>query len=325
LQGQVPVSDPHLKLHFPTRAIITGGNGYVGSILIELLLANGVEVHAIVNQNAERLQALLPTEMIHYVASDFVAVDALVTRIQPEAIYHLAAVHAEPPTFDQMMAMLHCSLLLGVALLHGASACRQAPVFVHAGTYWQFDEDAYAPNTFYAAAKQSLHDLHVYYERAHGVRGVTLILFDIYGPRDTRPKLWSKLREAERGTTFPLSEGRQLMELVHVQDIAQAFLQASSLLLQRFPLEAFHAVRSGVRITLRELLEAATHRGAIDLQFEWGAVAYWPGQIFEPWQGPILPGWLPSIHPVDGIIDVLRGKTSSVAADTNSASPETFR
>jgi nucleoside-diphosphate-sugar epimerase len=295
----------------PRKVILTGGNGYVGAELIRQLLARDVEIYAIAHNNTDRLQQLLPPESIKPIADDFSAIAALVETVQPDAIFHLAAVHAEPPTFDQMMGMLNCGLLLGTALLQGAMACADRPVFVHAGTYWQFDDDLYAPNTFYAAAKQALHDFLAYYRRAHHIPSVTLVLYDIFGPNDTRPKLWSRILQAPKGSVFPTSEGRQFIELVHVTDIASAFLHAASLLMQGAPLEPFHAVRSGVRITLRQLLKQVHERAQLDITFDWGAIPYWPGQIFDPWQGPLLPNWQPAISPIDGITALISGVPAS--------------
>ena len=297
-------SHPSRQLR-PRKVILTGGNGYVGSELIRQLLALGVEVHAIANANTERLRTLLPSASVHMIGDNFAAIAALVEEHQPDTIFHLAAIHAEPPTFDQMMGMLNCSLLLGVALLQGAAGCALKPDFVHAGTYWQFDNDTYAPNTFYAAAKQALHDLLTYYRRAHSIPSVTLVLYDIFGPNDTRPKLWSKIMQAPPGSVFATSEGRQYIELVHVSDIAKAFIHAASLLLEGVALEPFVAIRSGVHITLRQLLEQIQQRVSLDLTFDWGAIRYWPGQIFEPWQGPLLPGWKPAVPPVEGLAELL--------------------
>jgi len=269
------------------------------------MLAQGYVVHAIANCNVDRLVGLLPQSSVHSIADDFPAVSKLVQKIRPDILFHLAAVHAEPPTFDQMMGMLNCSLLLGAALLDGAASCKIRPVLVHAGTYWQFDQNQYAPNTFYAAAKQAFHDLLTYYRRVHSIPSVTLVLYDIFGPNDTRPKLWSKIMEAPAGVVFPLSEGRQLIELVHVRDVANAFLKAAEALQAGALLEVFYAVRSGLRITLRQLLEQVQQRTGLDLVFDWGAIPYWPGQIFEPWHGPVLPGWCPTVEPVEGIVSLM--------------------
>jgi nucleoside-diphosphate-sugar epimerase len=304
----IPIAhaDASARILAPSRtAIVTGGNGFVGSQLIRQLLDEGVEVHAIANVHTDRLLELLPTSAIHMLAADYPAIDALVRQLQPDTIFHLAAIHAEPPTFNEMLGMVNCSLMLGIALLHGAQACRNRPTFIHAGTYWQFNDNRYTPNTFYAAAKQALHDLLDYYRRAHAIPSVTLVLYDIFGPDDTRPKLWPRLRQAPPGSVFSVSSGRQLIELVHVSDIAHAFRHADSLLREGVALEPFHCIRSGVHISLRELLEQVKERIGLDITFNWGAVPYWPGQIFEPWQGPILPGWQPTISPVDGLSELI--------------------
>lgn len=300
---------------FPRIAVITGGNGYVGSELIRQLMASGAEVHAVANANTNRLGALLPRDCIHSLGNDFAAISALVTKLQPEAIYHLAAaVHAEPTGLDQMMATLQSGLLLGSSLLQGAVECRQPPVFLHAGTFWQFDAGGYNPNSFYAAAKQAFHDLLTYYCRVRSLRGATLVLYDIFGPNDTRRKLWNTLRQSQPHSVLSLTEGRQYIELVHVADVARAFLQASSLLMQGVPLELVYSVRSGVRITLRELLEEVRLRASLELEFDWGAIPYGPGQSFEPWIGAALPGWSPAVGPVDGITAlVLEGSVSKPA------------
>jgi nucleoside-diphosphate-sugar epimerase len=288
-----------------TIAIVTGGNGYVGFELIRQLLAGGVEVHAIAHVHTGRLANVLPASSIHRIASDYPAINALVQQLQPDAIFHLAAMHSEPPTFEQMLGMIHCSVMLGAALLHGAQACRNRPIFVHAGTYWQFDKNRYSPKTFYAAAKQSLHDLLAYYRQVHSIPSVTLVLYDIFGPHDPRPKLWTKLREAPPGSVFPVTSGNQLIELVHVSEVARAFRHADSLLRQEVALKPFQCLRSGVRISLRELLEKVQDRTGLDITFDWGAVPYPPAQIFEPWQGPILRGWRSTIGPVDGIAELI--------------------
>lgn len=294
------------------RVLVTGGNGYLGTELLTQLLGLGVEVFAIANCNTDRLKTLLPAAAIRCIGHDFAAIDAFVQEIQPDAIIHLAAVHAEPPTFDQMVEMLNCGVMLGVALLHGAAACPRPPVFVHAGTYWQFEGDRYAPNTFYAAAKQALHDMLEYYRRVRSIPSTTLVLYDIYGPGDTRPKLWRKIIEAPDGASLPLSEGRQFIEVVEVGDIARAFLHAVSMLLQGELLEPFYAIRSGQRLTLRELIEQVKVHAGLDLTFKWGEIAYWPGQIFDPWQGPILPGWSASVSPVEGISDLIRRERAAL-------------
>jgi len=278
------------------KVLLTGGNGYIGSVLLQRLQRNGVEVHALAHHSRGRLDKMLPPAQIHSADGNDVSLSELVKEIQPDAIFHLASIHVEPASLEEIMAMVQTNINVGTALLHGAAACERKPVFLNTGSYWQFtDEEEYSPKTFYAATKQAFHDLMLYFCRMHAVRAMTLVLYDSFGRDDPRPKLWTKLLHAPGGTRFPLTEGRQYIELVHVEDIARAFIHAAEMLIVGDGLNGVYAVRSEERVTLREMLERWHRRAGLDLELDWGAVPYWDGQVFHPWRGEILPGWHPEL------------------------------
>jgi nucleoside-diphosphate-sugar epimerase len=288
-QGELPVT--YIK-----TAILTGGNGYIGSVLLQRLVAEGVEVHAITHRGREKLDKLLPASQIHCAEGRDTFFSELVLRVQPDAIFHLASIHVEPKTLDEMMAMVETNVRVGTALLYGASQCEKRPVFINTGSYWQYTEnEQYSPRTFYAATKQAFHDLMLYFSSCQDVRAMTLVLYDSFGLDDVRPKLWTKLLHAPSGSRFPLTEGRQYIELVHVEDIARAFLHAAQMLFHGEGLNGSYAVRSEERVTLREMLERWHRKAGLDLELEWGAIPYWSGQVFHPWRGEMLPGWYPRL------------------------------
>jgi nucleoside-diphosphate-sugar epimerase len=204
--------------------------------------------------------------------------------------------------------MLNSTVILGAALLHGATLCNHPPVFVNIGTYWQFGEgqQGYSPNTFYSSVKQGMHDLMIFFRRSHGIRAVTMVLYDVFGPDDTRPKIWTKLAHARPGSRFLVTEGRQYIELVHVDDVVQALLLAADELGYGVSMEPTYAIFSKARLTLKELLEKVHEKAGLDLEFIWGGIDYWPGQIFDPWRGNCLPGWQPLIDPIEGVTRLVR-------------------
>jgi nucleoside-diphosphate-sugar epimerase len=266
-----------------------------------------VEVHALANRNRERLDSLLPSERIHCVEGESKFFSDIVRNLEPDAIFHLASIHVEPNDFDDMIAMVETNIRIGTALLHGAAFSANRPVFLNTGSYWQFtEEESYSPKTFYAATKQAFHDLMLYFCRCHSLRAMTLILYDSFGRDDPRPKLWTKLLHAPSGSRFPLTEGRQYVDLVHVDDIARAFIHAAEMLSAGKGVNGTYAVRSGEHITLREMLERWHRKAGLDLDFEWGAVPYWEGQVFHPWRGEILPEWYPEIDVHSVVADWLR-------------------
>jgi nucleoside-diphosphate-sugar epimerase len=97
------------------KVIVSGGNGYIGSSLVSCLTSKGVEVHAIVNENHQRLDAILPAECIHVLRDGVGTAVEIVTRVNPDTIFHLAAVYAEPVSAGCVLSMIDGNLTLGAA------------------------------------------------------------------------------------------------------------------------------------------------------------------------------------------------------------------
>ncbi len=188
--------DPLERIFLP-KVVVSGGNGYIGSSLISRLISRGTEVHAIVNENHQRLDTLLSPEYIHVLRDGIGSAVEIVTRVQPETIFHLAAVYAEPVSAENVLSMIDGNLTLGTCLLFAAAQCDRQPTFVNTGTYWQFDSSSrYSPNTLYAATKHAFQDLLAFYRQRFRIRSTSLILYDTFGETDTRPKLWRSLTTA---------------------------------------------------------------------------------------------------------------------------------
>lgn len=301
--------------HALQKVILTGGNGFIGSHLVERLRDLGVTVHAIANTNHQRIDQLLPPSQIHVLRDDPFAAADLVTRIDPDAIFHLAAVYAEPKSVDCIASMIDGNLSLGAALLYGASLCQRTVPFINTGTYWQFSEEGdYSPNTFYASTKQAFQDMLLFYEKQGSVAATTLVLYDTFGSADTRSKLWTTLIHAPEGSRFALSAGDQRIELVHMDDVVRAFLHAATLLLAGQPLAPLYALRSATPVTLKQLIHEFDHRANLGLIFDWGAKPYWEGQVLRPWQGPLLPGWEPRVPVIEELVRMAAEHRSSKVA-----------
>lgn len=293
-------------------ALVTGGNGYLGSVLVRHLVECGFTVHAIAHKNRQVLDRVLPEGQIHVLTGDLSDTVELTGRLKPDAIFHLATDQTEPKDIGGMLHILQNNLALGTALLQGAALCPKSPVFLNAGTYWQFaDPDYIAGNSFYAATKQAFHDILLYFRRAYKIRSTTLILYDTIGLTDPRSKLWNKLVEALPGTQFPMSGGKQTVDIVHVDDIVRGFVHAANLLDADELPGPLYALRSNEPKILRDFIEDLSDSGILDLQFVWGKIPYWSGQIFQVWQGERLPGWRAAIDIKETIAEMARRQASN--------------
>ena len=78
--------------------------------------------------------------------------------------------------------------------------------------------------------KQLDQEILSYYVKAHSIRAVTLIPYDIYGPNDWRGRLTLALWRAAAGKTIDMTPGEQLLDFVHVSDVINAYILAQKLI-----------------------------------------------------------------------------------------------
>src|SRR5881394_3292105 len=100
------------SLNNPKKALVTGITGQDGSYLAELLLSKGYEVHGIIRRassfNTGRIDHLYQDPHVHGVhlflhygdMADSTNLVKLLTRVQPDEIYHLAAQSHVRVSFD---------------------------------------------------------------------------------------------------------------------------------------------------------------------------------------------------------------------------------
>jgi len=100
-----------------------------------------------------------------------------------------------------------------------------------------------------------------------------------------------------------MSPGEQLLELVYIDDVVNAFITAAKRLFDgKVQTHERYAVSSGQPIRLRELVEMYQHVTGRNLEIAWGGHPYREREVMIPWsRGERLPGWEPVIGPEEGI------------------------
>ena len=217
--------------------------------------------------------------------------------------FHLAARFVSQHTPNDVSGLVHDNVLFS-AQLYEALANSRCKGVVTAGTGWQHQVSAPdKPVNLYAATKQAAQDLLGYFVDISALRAVTLKFFDTYGPGDDRPKLFAALRQAsESGVALSMSPGEQFLDLVHIDDVVNAFLIAGERVFdgEAEPNEKF-AVLASERHTLREVVELYRRATGNDVGIVWGGRPYRPREVMVPWVGEPLPGWQPRIRLEDGL------------------------
>jgi UDP-glucose 4-epimerase len=231
------------------HALVTGGAGFIGSTLVDRLLAEGHTVDVVDNLSTGSLANLSTAraESGHQVSfqrldiRDEATVD-LVKRRQPEVVFHLAAqadvrVSVERPTFDAEVNILGSINILEGARLGGT---RKVVFASSGGTIYGEPEELpvreshpQRPLSPYGAAKRAVADYLAVYRELHGIEFTALALANVYGPRQDPfgeagvvAIFAAKLLAGEPCTIF--GDGEQTRDFVYVDDVVDAFSRAAT-------------------------------------------------------------------------------------------------
>jgi len=277
-------------------ALITGAAGFIGGVLARRLLTEGWQVHVLLGRACRR-EPLAGLEVVaHAHDGTTEGMLAILEAARPDVVFHLASLFLTDHQPGDLQGLTASNILFPLQLVE-AMAVTGARNLVNTGTSWQhFGTAGYRPVNLYAATKQAFEDLLPYYHEARGLSCTTLKLFDTYGPGDPRRKLVPILLEAARtGEPLGLSPGEQILDLVHVEDVAQAFLDAGRRLLDSPPvLDTF--LVSADRLTVRDLVQRIQEALGRPIQARWGQRPYRPREVMVPLDPAdrLLPGWGPA-------------------------------
>lgn len=285
--------------------LVTGASGFVGRHLTRALHARGDQVHAVLRASSTRPDPQLPAPQVHRLTDPSAQIGSIVDAVQPELVFHLATHFAARHLPGETISMLESNVVFG-SLLAQACAAHGARL-VHTTSAWQHYGGAeYEPVSLYAATKQALVDVLEYFRIVEQLDAREVCLFDTYGPDDDRGKLVSALISAMRdGRSVDMSSGRQLVDLVHIDDVVAALLLAAE-----SPTFGRRMVaRSGQPISVRDVVAALTQATGHRLEVRWGARPDRTREMVDDWPVPgDNLGWSPMIPLRDGLAALWRAE-----------------
>lgn len=267
-------------------ALITGGTGFTGSNLARRLIRDGWNVHLIVRPGSryDLIRDLLGNLTCHVFHGTTPEMAEIVRKVRPTIVFHLASYFRAEHIPDDIEPMLSSNLVFATQLLD-AVASERVPYMVNTGTSWQhYEGKEYSPVCLYAATKQAYEALIQYYVEARGVSAITLKLTDTYGSNDPRPKLLNQIRRASAdGSTLAMSPGEQYVDIVHVDDVVEAFCIAARLLLEGKAIGLTkYWVSNGKPQRLRDFVEEFVLKEGLNVKINWGARPYRKRETMTP-------------------------------------------
>lgn len=229
------------------KAMVTGGAGFIGSTLVDRLLAEGWRVDAVDDLSTGSLANLATARSqpdrqfsFHRIDVSSPGVMDLIAHRRPDVVFHLAAqadvrVSVARPVFDATV-----NILGTLNVCEGAVAAGVGKV-VFAGSggtlYGSPDElpvregQPQTPESPYGVAKKAAGDYLYYYRQIRGLEYTALAMANVYGPRQNPHGeagvvsiFAGKLLSHERPVIY--GDGSQTRDFVYVDDVVDAFVRS---------------------------------------------------------------------------------------------------
>lgn len=223
--------------------LVTGGAGFIGSNLVDALLAAGHEVRVLDNLSmGKRSNLPLDNPRLRFIEGDVADAKVVAQAVAGCAgVAHLAAVASVQASVDDPVST-HQSNFIGT--LNVCEAMRQhgvrrvvyassAAIYGNNGEGVAIDEaTAKAPLTPYASDKLSGEHYLDFYRRQHGLEPAVFRFFNIFGPRQDPSSPYSGVisiftQRAQQG--LPISvfgDGEQTRDFFYVGDLVVLLMQA---------------------------------------------------------------------------------------------------
>jgi UDP-glucose 4-epimerase len=290
------------------RAVVTGGAGFIGSNVVDALVARGDEVHVLDDLSRGRRENVASGAHLH-VADIRRDAPSLFAKVRPEVCFHLAAqidvrVSVERPDLDADVNVVGTLGVLEAVREHGGKI-----VFSSTGgaIYGECDgpaseDHAREPVAPYGVSKLAAEEYIAAYNRLYGSSHVSLRYGNVYGPRqDPHGEagvvaiFLSALRDGKTPRIY--GDGKQTRDYVFVGDVVAATLAAAE------QDGGVFNVGTGRETSVLELYEQTQRAAGIAREPEFADAR--PGElqrsVLDPSLAELELGWRPQSSLSDGL------------------------
>lgn len=227
------------------KSLVTGGCGFIGSHIVDRLLAEGHEVIVIDNCSTGRLENLdhqkgnAKLKIVQADICDYETIAPLFAGV--DWVFHLAALADIVPSIQKPQEYFHSNVDGTFSVLQAATAAGVRRFLYTASSSCYGIPDKYPtdekadirPEYPYALTKRLGEELALHWAKVYKLPVVSLCLFNVYGPRSRTSGTYGAvfgvfLGQKLAGKPFTVvGTGEQTRDFTYVTDIVDAFITAA--------------------------------------------------------------------------------------------------
>lgn len=237
------MSGVKLIMREPTRILVTGGAGFIGSHVVNMLLNAGYEVRVIDNLSTGKLANIrdcVKSGKVDLFRGDIRESEVVRKCVDGvDAVIHLAAITSVTFSLGHPSLTFETNVMGTLNLLNSCleENVKRFILFSSCSVYGEpmylpIDENHLThPVTPYAESKLVAERYCGIFQEEHGLETAILRLFNVYGPRqglsDCSGVVAQFVEQVRRGLPLVIcGDGSQTRDFVHVWDVAEAVLRA---------------------------------------------------------------------------------------------------
>ena len=262
------------------RVLVTGGAGYIGSVVTEQLIDDGHEVVVYDDLSKGHRDAVVRgAELVHARLSDVALLSKTLTERKIEAVIHMAASSLVGESVEHPSKYYVNNVVTGLVLLEAMVLCdvKQLVFSSTAAVYGEpeaqpIEESAPTnPTNPYGETKLAFEHALKWFDRAYGLRYASLRYFNAAGAtencgEDHDPEthiipITLQAAAGQRshveiyGEDYPTPDGTCIRDYIHVVDLARAHIQALEALSEGSRI--YNLGCGGAGYSVREVIDTA--------------------------------------------------------------------
>ena len=261
------------------RVLVTGGAGYIGSVVAERLVEEGHETLVLDDLSRGHAEAVPPAaELLRVDLRDRKGLEASLSGRSLDVVMHLAASSLVGESMEQPGKYFENNVTAGLNLLETSlpTGARKFVFSSTAATYGEPEEMPItedfptAPTNAYGESKLLFERILAWYSRLHGMKYVSLRYFNAAGAsgergedHDPETHLIPLVLEAAAkggsisifGDDYPTPDGTCIRDYIHILDLAEAHLKAMEAMDRG--IEGIFNLGNGAGFSVKEVIAAA--------------------------------------------------------------------